>query len=86
MVKLKIIFIVFDTRKYELTYPFGLQEYAIQYSFTGVSLVIDWRHFVIKIQRDKTMADNLKYIPNDDTQNYPFCRLQLVVESFGHST
>ena len=23
----------------------------------------------------KTMADNLKYIPNDDTQNYPFCRL-----------
>ena len=26
------------------------------------------------------MADNLLYIPNDDTQNYPFCRLQLVVE------
>ena len=47
------------------------------------------------------MADKLMYIPNDDTQNYPekllyipsddtqncpFCRLQLVVETFGHST
>ena len=28
----------------------------------------------------------LKYIPKDDTQNYHFCRLQSVVESFGHST
>ena len=26
------------------------------------------------ILRDKTMTDNLMYIPNDDTQNYPFCR------------
>ena len=26
------------------------------------------------------MADKLMYIPNDDTQRYPFCRLQLVVE------
>ena len=25
------------------------------------------------------------YIPNDDTQNYPFFRLKLVVETFGHS-
>ena len=25
------------------------------------------------------------FIPNDDTQNY-FCRLQLVDETFGHST
>ena len=25
------------------------------------------------------------YIPNDDSQNYHFCRLQLVVETFGHS-
>ena len=23
------------------------------------------------------MIDKLMYIPNDDTQNYPFCRLQL---------
>ena len=28
------------------------------------------------------MADKWMYIPNDDSQNYPFCRLQLVVESF----
>ena len=28
------------------------------------------------------MADNGKYIPNDDTQNYPFCRLKFVVETF----
>ena len=26
------------------------------------------------------------YIHNDDTLNYPFGRLQLVVETFGHST
>ena len=32
------------------------------------------------------MADKLIYIPKDDTQNYPFCKLQLVVETFGHST
>ena len=24
------------------------------------------------------------YMPNDDTINNPFCRLQLVVETFGH--
>ena len=28
------------------------------------------------------MANKLMYIPNDDTQNYPFCSLQLVVEAF----
>ena len=32
------------------------------------------------------MADQLMYIPDDVTQNYPFYRLQLVVETFGHST
>ncbi len=30
------------------------------------------------------MTDELMYIPNDDTQNYSFCKLQLVVETFGH--
>ena len=28
----------------------------------------------IRDPKDKTMADKLIYIPNDDTQNYPFCR------------
>ena len=37
-------------------------------------------------ERDKTMADKFMYIPNGDTQNYPFSRLQLVVETFVHST
>ncbi len=32
------------------------------------------------------MTDKLMYIPNDDTQNYPFSRLQLLVQTFGHST
>ena len=27
------------------------------------------------------MADKLMYIPDDDTPNYPFCRLQLVAET-----
>ena len=38
------------------------------------------------IQRDKTMVDKLMHIPNNDKQFYPFCRLQLVVETFGHLT
>ena len=33
------------------------------------------------ILRDKTMDDELiYYIPNDDTQNYPFCRIELFVK------
>ena len=27
------------------------------------------------------MADKLMHIPNDDTKNYPFCRLKLAVET-----
>ena len=38
------------------------------------------------IWRYKTMADKLMYIPNYDTQNYPFCRFKLVAEAFEHST
>ena len=38
------------------------------------------------IYRDETTADKLIYNPNDDTQNNSFFKLQLVVESFGHST
>ena len=29
------------------------------------------------------MADQLIYIPNDDTQNCLFCKIQFVVEQFG---
>ena len=32
------------------------------------------------------MADKLMYILNANTQNYPFYKLQLVVEMRGHST
>ena len=39
----------------------------------------------IRDLRDKTMADKLMCIPNDETQIYPFCRLKLVVETFQHS-
>ncbi len=31
------------------------------------------------------MVDKLMYILIDDTQDYPFCRLQLVVEKLGYS-
>ena len=30
------------------------------------------------------MADKFVYIPNDDTQNFPFCRL-IVVQMLGHT-
>ena len=33
---------------------------------------------------DKTMADKLMYIPNDDTEIYPFCRFKLLVKTFEH--
>ena len=33
-----------------------------------------------------TMADKLIFIPNDDTRNYSFCRLHLVVVLFGQDT
>ena len=32
------------------------------------------------------MAEKLMSIPNNDTQNYPFSRLQLVVKMCRHST
>ena len=32
----------------------------------------------LRYQRDKTMADKMMYIPNDDTQNHTFFGLQLV--------
>ena len=31
------------------------------------------------------MADKLMYIPNANTQNYPFCRFQFGVKTFGHT-
>ena len=40
--------------------------------------------FCSGIKRDKTMTDKLMYIANVDTQNNPFCRLKLVVETFEH--
>ncbi len=30
------------------------------------------------------MADKLMYIPNDDAHNYPFYKIQLVVETFAY--
>ena len=35
---------------------------------------------------DKIMADRLMYVPNEDTQNYTFFKLQLVDETYGLST
>ena len=36
------------------------------------------------VLRDKTIDDKLMYISNNDKQNYLFCRLQSLVETFGH--
>ena len=36
---------------------------------------------IIMISRDKTMSN-----PNDGTHNYPFSKLKIVDETFGHST
>ena len=37
-------------------------------------------------KRNKTIAEKLLYISNDDTQNFPFYGLKLVVKTFGHTT
>ena len=42
-------------------------------------------HFIRDL-RDKIMTEKVMYIPNDETQNYLFFRLKLVVETFKHST
>ena len=55
------VFIVFNTRMYELPFPFIIQEYqeyALQYNFTGVSLDIDWLHFVLNIKISKFRCKN----------------------------
>ena len=36
------------------------------------------------ILRDKPMAVKLMFFTIDDTQNYPFRRLQLLIETFRH--
>ena len=49
-------------------------------------LKFDLAIYISGIKRNKTVADKLMYIPNDDTQNYYFYRSELVVEPFKHST
>ena len=39
-----------------------------------------------EMPQKKTITNELIYILNDYTQNYPFCRIKLVVETFEHST
>ena len=59
----------------------------IQISFYRESRKLEIVPIILSIQgilMDKTNDDEFMYIPNDDTQNYPFCRLQLV--TFWHST
>ena len=52
------------------------------------SEVPDQAKFVCKtIQESKgTMADKLMYIFNNVTEKHPFCRLELVVKTFKHSS
>ena len=55
-----------------------------KYAF--IRTVVISKDYLTRNQRVKTMADTLMYIPKDDTQNYPFCRLKLMVETYEHST
>ena len=42
------------------------------------AIPLGWQGLAPGIWKDKTVADKLMYIPNDDKQNYPFYKLQLV--------
>ena len=57
---------------------FGYLDWLVQLSSWQLCRLMEYPG----IPRDKTMADKLKNIPNYDTQNYLFCRLQLVVKMF----
>ena len=56
--------------------------------FINIKEILDQKCKVIQLQqclgilRDKTLAETIITIPNDDTLNYSFCRL--VVETFEH--
>ena len=54
------------------------------YLFRKIFTALMKIHLIVKVIlfRDKSMANDL--IPNNDTQNYRFCRFELMVETFGH--
>ena len=54
--------------------------------FISVNIELLKQLRLIAVVQDETMAYNWMYISNDDAQKYPFSRLQLVVETFEHST
>ena len=72
----------------------GMTILSLKYEDIPLGLIL-WTHNIdgqgwgdtlhLLILRDKTMADKLMYISNNDTQNNTFFRLKLVVETFKHS-
>ena len=52
--------------------------------FCILSFLFSISIFVVVATLNKTIADKLMYIPNDDTQRYSFCRFKSVVETFEH--
>ena len=58
------------------------QDLILQDHFTIISI----RQTDRRTGRKDRHGSTLMYIPNVDTQNFPFCRLQLVVETYGNST
>ena len=65
-----------QTRMIKLNYSLALcYVYAIAIIITGLDVIQKLNS--PGIYRDKIIAEKLIYIPNDDTQNYPFFRLQL---------
>ena len=69
------------------SYPAFKEALSADYNYTEVCFFITIGvDFIDLFLKDKTMADKLMSMPNDDTKNYLFCRLLFVVETFGHST
>ena len=54
--------------------------------YTSLPIITVQYHRNPGIYRDKTMAVKLMYIPNDNTHNYPFCKLRLVSKPLEHTT
>ena len=63
-----------------------LSQFLLGYSYKITQKHIQIAFKLLDNSLDKTMADKLMFIPNNDTQNYPFCSAKLVVETFEHST
>ena len=58
---------------------------SMLFNITHIQNQLGGKNLKSGIYRDETMGVQLMHVFNDDTQKYHSCKLQLVVETIGHS-